>query len=73
MVWHIGKTSMYSSQRRPMCAAGEQPEGYTYPETAIELLACSPCPVGTYKPQYGDINCIVCDEGMGKSHVGLLI
>ena len=61
-----GVTSFYSSQLRPLCEMGHQPTPYTYPDTDIELLTCSPCPVGTYKMDHGGDDCTECEEGMGE-------
>lgn len=57
----LGATSLYSEQLRPLCQAGEEPVRLAN----ANLLTCSPCAVGTFKPHYGYDNCFPCHEGMG--------
>jgi hypothetical protein len=52
---------LYSEQLRPLCQAGEEPIRVAN----ANLLTCSPCAVGTFKPHYGYDNCFPCHEGMG--------
>mmetsp|Transcript_8290 Transcript_8290/g.14047 ORF Transcript_8290/g.14047 Transcript_8290/m.14047 type:complete len:880 (-) Transcript_8290:196-2835(-) len=64
-----GVTSLYSQQLRPKCPPGEEP---VYVANA-NLMTCTPCVVGTYKPHYGDSSCTACHEGMDCNDVGISV